>query len=150
MPDKRRGANLPVTREPVPEDFEQLYGIRFSDAERELLTGAVGWRFTPIDRQKATLLRRALRPRKCPACFYILCERSAHGEFDWNAVTSDDDYACPHCKTRLHFNQTIVDGQEFFTIQPGQTVIIGQGLAPPALDLDKRQQEIDAAVEGKP
>jgi len=100
------------------------YGITWTATELELLS-TDSEMLDPIERQRAYLLKLALRPRQCPACRYVLCQRSAwQGEFDPGHTGDGPGYACPNCGVRLEYRQGLVLSEHWFEIEPGQTVHI--------------------------
>jgi hypothetical protein len=116
--------------EPFPSEhrvtlamWEEGYGIRFLESERALLISPRDL-LTPIDRQRAYLLRLALRPEQCPACKYILCQRSAWagGDFDPGTAPDGPGYTCPACKAALEHRQGLIITEHWMDLAPGQTV----------------------------
>jgi hypothetical protein len=95
---------------------EQLYAITLSDGEWTLLQTPdplLGHR----DSQRLYILAMALQPSRCPACGYILCQRSACTQA-WNPDTStpDDAYACPNCKAGLTWHLGMIGGAQWFSL----------------------------------
>jgi hypothetical protein len=98
------------------EQIERVFGFTFSDAERRLLAipdSLLGH----LDGQRRYVLAMALQTCECPACGYLLCQRSAAtGGFDLETSTPDDAYACPHCKAGLTWHLALIAGGQWFTV----------------------------------
>lgn len=101
---------------PPLDQIEALFAIELDSTERELLT-------TPTDllgiheRQRRYVLMMALTTCQCPACGYLLCQRSAaDAPFDPAASTPDDAYACPHCHAGLTWHLGVIGGAQWFTL----------------------------------
>ena len=41
----------------------------------------------------------------------------------WGAIP-DDSYECPLCTARLKYHMSLIAGFDFFTLQPGQTILV--------------------------
>lgn len=129
MPDKKPTTAQPQRKMLTPDQLQELYGITFSDGERILLTRSNDL-LNMREEQWAYLLKMALTPLRCPACQGVICQRSA--DRDWNPQIHmpDDAYVCPLCQAQLTWYLEITGGQGF-TLNPGQTITIGQGPAAP-------------------
>lgn len=106
----------------VPLDqIEALFGITFTDHERMLLTTSKALLSTR-EQQASYILAMGLQTCQCPACPYLLCQRSASIEpFDPASSTPDDAYACPNCKAALTWHLGMIGGGQWFTLTyPGQ------------------------------
>jgi hypothetical protein len=119
---------------PPIESLEGLYGLTFTDREKALITALPG-ALTPIDAQRAYLLKLALQRLYCPGCNGITCRlaactlRERFSEMEtgpatgWGAIP-DDSYECPLCTARLKYHMSLIAGFDFFTLQPGQTILV--------------------------
>ena len=106
----------------VPLDqIEALFGITFTDHERMLLTTSKALLSTR-EQQASYILAMGLQTCQCPACPYLLCQRSASIEpFDPASSAPDDAYACPNCKAALTWHLGMIGGGQWFTLTyPGQ------------------------------
>jgi hypothetical protein len=90
-----------------PETWAAQFGIKLSGPElvilrtRKRLLG-------DADRKLAYRLLLALRPESCPACQWVICERSTWtGPIPMPADTPNDGsgYTCPHCEATLIHHQ---------------------------------------------
>jgi hypothetical protein len=98
------------------EQIEHVFGFAFTAAERQLLTtpkDLLGVR----DGQRRYVLAMALQTCECPACGYLLCQRSAAtGAYDLEKAVPDDAYACPHCHAGLTWHLGLIGGEQWFTL----------------------------------
>jgi hypothetical protein len=113
----------PARREPTLEDYEQLYTITFTDFERMLLREKT--LLTPLDKQHRYLLQMALTPLKCPGCQGVICQRSAGWQTE-ETSRPDDAYECPFCHAKLTWGLALIGGDQWFTLNPGQTITVGE------------------------
>lgn len=102
--------------------LEQLYGFRFDDEERRVLTAETDGNLLrgaldPIAKQHAFVLTVALQPLACPMCGGIICQRSAAKVWKFNGgrPESDDDYQCPLCDAQLSWHISPFGGGQWFT-----------------------------------
>lgn len=119
---------------PLTEDqlhhLSKLYSVSFTETELHLLTtptssGRSRSGLTGLESQRAYLLHLALEPMECPACHGITCLRASALNPDANGSghgTGDFDYACHHCKAKLRYHLGLIAGEQWWSLQPGQTV----------------------------
>jgi hypothetical protein len=100
------------------EHAEQLYGFRFTEPERLWLTTSTEL-LSPYERQWRFILQAGLTTCQCPACGYLLCQRSAAGgplTTTPATVRHDDDYHCPNCHAGLTWHLGLFGGAQWFTL----------------------------------
>jgi hypothetical protein len=114
--------------EGTAQEWARAYGIELSVYELDLLSTRNSL-LDPIERQRAFLLRMALRPESCPACKWILCQRSAwaRGTFDPGTTGDGPGYQCPNCSADLIHRSGIIVSEHWMELAPGQTVTITTG-----------------------
>lgn len=109
--------------EEAVRDYERLYDIKLSDQEHRLLTTSKQY-LDQDEQQRQYLLGLALAPAHCPACDGVICPRSTAVRLQASGYgVNDDDYRCnrSYCHVKLHFNVGLIGGEQWFTLQPGQT-----------------------------
>lgn len=87
---------------PTPEVWSAEYVVTFTSDEIALLTTEPDL-LSPPRRQRAHMLRLALRPEQCPECRFVLCPRSAWTGEEFDPCVNGDGpgYACPMCQVVL-------------------------------------------------
>lgn len=104
------------------DGVEQLFGIKFSEAERKLLTTSKSL-LDYLDRQRAYLLRQYIAPSQCPACLKPTCVRAAadgcKDGMDWDGIHPDEDHHCQRCGARIVMRMPLA-GDIFFTLHPDE------------------------------
>ena len=110
----------------LPDMLNELFGIRLTDKERTLLTHKDDM-LDPYDVQRKYILRMALQTIVCPACGTPICQRSAGGpKPEDDTPVPDDSYVCPKCEAKLTWHLGMIGGEQWFTLNPGQTITTGQ------------------------
>jgi len=109
----------------TPQEWATAYGFNLRDDELVLLSTHASL-LGPIDRQRAFLLTMAMRPEQCPACKWILCQRSAwaRGLFDPGTTGDGPGYQCPNCSVELIHRSGLIASEHWMDLAPGQTVTI--------------------------
>jgi len=123
-------------------DVQQRYAIQFSPEELRLLTTSDGLLFS-LDQQRKFLLRQELRSLQCPACLGETCRLASDtGEED------GDRFTCNRCGARLYWHLGFVEGWEWFSLLPGQTITVPE--TPPDPRPGHRKAEQGEEVSSEP
>jgi len=112
------------TELPTPPEVKDAYGIDLDQADLDLLEQVPAG--DPYFRQRRHVLLYALQPIACPACLRPTCRRACAQVWEDNKATPDDAYACHRCGARLVYHMGLIAGQQWFTLQPGQTITAGE------------------------
>jgi len=116
------------------DGVQQRFAIRFTDYELRLLTTSDGLLSSPSSQQKKFVLRQELRPLQCPACLGETCRLASDA-----GGGSESVYVCNRCDAALFWHLGFVEGWEWFTLLPGQTITVPQ--TPPAPRAGHRKAE---------
>jgi len=107
-----------------------LFDITFTDDERMWLTHEDAL-LGPIERQRRHVLRLELIPRRCPACYQMICARGC--ELPEKDERGRDQHACSRCHIRLQHVIPLFGPDPYFDILPGQLVPFPIGEPPSEL-----------------
>lgn len=108
----------------VLNEIEKIYGTKFklTEAERRLLTSDRKL-LSPIESQRAYVLRTYIAQAQCPACLKPTCVRAAQdgaeNGIDWGELHPDEDHHCQRCGARLVMRMPLV-GDIFFTLHQSE------------------------------